>query len=140
MLTPFLVYLLTVILARGLVVLGLLILWRTGLMSFGQALYFGVGAYAVGLAEKYWGLRDAFALLALALAASAAMALVLGWLLRQYRDIYFAMLSLAFSMILYGTLVKSRVARAALTASRCRRRISSAGRRGRRWRCTRSCC
>jgi ABC-type branched-subunit amino acid transport system permease subunit len=108
-LTPFLVYLLTVILARGLVVLGLLILWRTGLMSFGQALYFGVGAYAVGLAEKYWGLRDAFALLALALASSALIAVALGFLLRQYRDIFFAMLSMAFSMILYGTLVKSRM-------------------------------
>jgi ABC-type branched-subunit amino acid transport system permease subunit len=32
---------------------------------------------------------------------------VLGFLLRQYRDIFFAMLSLAFSMILYGSLVKS---------------------------------
>lgn len=106
-LPPFLVYLLTVILARGLVVLGLMVLWRTGLMSFGQALYFGVGAYAVGLAEKYWHLRDALVLLALALAASLVLAFVLGFLLRQYRNIFFAMLSLAFSMIFYGTLVKS---------------------------------
>jgi branched-chain amino acid transport system permease protein len=106
-LPPYLVYLLTVILARGLVVLGLLILWRTGLMSFGQALYFGVGAYAVGLAQKYWHLRDAFALLALALVAGFVISFVLGFLLRRYRDIFFAMLSLAFSMILYGTLVKS---------------------------------
>lgn len=106
-LPPFLVYLLTVVLARGLVVLGLLVLWRTGLMSFGQALYFGIGAYAVGLAQKYWGLRDAFVLLFLALAAALLVAWVLGFLLRRYRNIFFAMLSLAFSMILYGTLVKS---------------------------------
>ena len=109
MLTPFLVYLLTVIVARALVVLGLLVLWRAGLMSFGQALFFGLGAYAVGLSQKYWGLRDAFALVALGILAAALIAWVLGFLLRQYRDIFFAMLSLAFSMILYGTLVKSRV-------------------------------
>ncbi len=101
------VYLLTVIVARALVVLGLVILWRTGLMSFGQALYFGLGAYAVGLSQKYLGLRDAFALTLLGLAAAVFAAVILGFLLRQYRDIFFAMLSLAFSMILYGTLVKS---------------------------------
>jgi ABC-type branched-subunit amino acid transport system permease subunit len=98
---------LTIILGRGMVVLGLLILWRTGLMSFGQALFYGVGAYAVGMAQKYWGLRDAFALLAIGIVTAALAAWVLGFLLRQYRDIFFAMLSLAFSMILYGTLVKS---------------------------------
>ncbi len=101
------IYLVTVILARALVVLGLMILWRTGLMSFGQALFFGIGAYAVGLTQKYTGWRDAFALLALAIVTAALVAWVLGFLLRQYRAIFFAMLSLAFSMILYGTLVKS---------------------------------
>ena len=34
-------------LATGSVALGLLVLWRTGLISFGHALYFGMGAYAV---------------------------------------------------------------------------------------------
>ena len=101
------VYLLTVILARGLVVLGLLVLWRAGLMSFGQALYFGLGAYTVGLMQLHSGLRDAFALVALGTIVAALVAAILGFLLRQYRDIFFAMLSLAFSMILYGTLVKS---------------------------------
>jgi len=106
-LSPFLIYLMTVVVARALVVLGLMVLWRTGLMSFGQALFFGIGAYAVGLSQKYWHLRDAFALVALGILAAAVIAWVLGYLLRQYRDIFFAMLSLAFSMILYGTLVKS---------------------------------
>ncbi len=39
----------TVAFAKGLVVLGLLVLWRAGLVSFGQALYFAGGAYAAGL-------------------------------------------------------------------------------------------
>ena len=48
----------TISLARGLVVLGLLILWRTGLISFGQALFFGIGGYTVGLLRVYAGVTD----------------------------------------------------------------------------------
>ena len=39
-----LVFLLALAIAKGLVVLGLLLLMRTGLVSFGQGLYFGLGA------------------------------------------------------------------------------------------------
>src|SRR6185312_4953693 len=101
------IFLATIIVAKALVVLGLLILWRTGLMSFGQALFYGVGGYAVGLAQLSFGLRDAFLLVLTGIVLAAVAALVLGFLLARYRDIFFAMLSLAFSMILYGTLVKS---------------------------------
>jgi branched-chain amino acid transport system permease protein len=96
-----------VALAKGLVVLGLLVLWRTGLVSFGQSLYYALGAYAVGLAYRHYGLTDAFVGLALAAALAGIVAFVLGFLLAGYRDLFFAMLSLAFSMILYGVLVKS---------------------------------
>jgi branched-chain amino acid transport system permease protein len=94
-------------LAKGLVVLGLLILWRTGLVSFGQSLYYALGAYAVGLAYRHYGLTDAFVAVALAAALAGLVAFVLGFLLAGYRDLFFAMLSLAFAMILYGVLVKS---------------------------------
>jgi ABC-type branched-subunit amino acid transport system permease subunit len=94
-------------LAKGLVVLGLLILWRTGLVSFGQSLYYAIGAYAVGLAYRYYGLTDAFVAVTLAAVLAGAVAFVLGFLLAGYRDLFFAMLSLAFAMILYGVLVKS---------------------------------
>jgi ABC-type branched-subunit amino acid transport system permease subunit len=94
-------------LAKGLVVLGLLILWRTGLVSFGQSLYYALGAYAVGLAYRHYGLTDAFVAVALAAELAAVVAFVLGFLLAGYRDLFFAMLSLAFAMILYGVLVKS---------------------------------
>src|ERR1700756_5533032 len=93
-------------LAKGLGVLGLLILWRTGLVSFGQSLYYALGAYAVGLAYRYFGLTDAFVAVALAAALAGVVAFLLGFLLAGYRDLFFAMLSLAFSMILYGVLVK----------------------------------
>jgi len=94
-------------LAKGLVVLGLLVLWRTGLVSFGQSLYYALGAYAVGLAYRHTGLTDAFVAVALAAAVAGVVAFVLGFLLAGYRDLFFAMLSLAFAMILYGVLVKS---------------------------------
>jgi len=42
-------FLMTVALAKGLVVLGLMILLRCGLVSFGQALYYCIGAYAAGM-------------------------------------------------------------------------------------------
>ncbi len=100
-------FLATVSLAKGLVALGLLLLMRTGLVSFGQGLYFAAGAYAAGIAAERWGVRDALVLVALGGAVAGALAAVVGLLLARYRTIFFAMLSLAFSMILYGLLVKS---------------------------------
>ena len=93
-------------LARGLAVLGLLVLWRTGLISFGHALYFGVGAYAVALIDQWAGVTDIFVRLGVAMLASVVLGVLLGFILRKYRAIFFAMLSLAMSMVLYGILVK----------------------------------
>ena len=111
LLGPFLpkwaVFLVTVSLAKGLVALGLLLLMRAGLVSFGQGLYYALGAYAGGVAAERYGLGEAVAMLALGTLAAAAVAAVLGILLARYRTIFFAMLSLAFSMILYGLLVKT---------------------------------
>jgi branched-chain amino acid transport system permease protein len=101
-------FLLTVAIGKGLTVLGLLLLLRTGLVSFGQGLYYCLGAYAAGVLGHYWGLTDAAILLLAAALTSAVVAAVLGLLLASYRSIFFAMLSLALSMILYGLLVKSQ--------------------------------
>jgi branched-chain amino acid transport system permease protein len=100
-------FLSTVSLAKGLVALGLVLLMRTGLVSFGQGLYFALGAYAAGMAPRLLGLHDALLMVLAGTLAAAIVGLVLGVLLARYRAIFFAMLSLAFSMILYGLLVKS---------------------------------
>lgn len=102
-----LVFMAMVVLAKGIVVLGLLVLMRTGLVSFGQGLYFGIGAYAAALLSHHWHVADAAAMLVAGAAAAGLVAAFLGLLLARYREIFFAMLSLAFSMILYGLLVKS---------------------------------
>ncbi len=91
-------------LGTGLVALGVMIQMRAGLVSFGQGLYFCIGGYAAGLAGKFAGISDIFLLLALGIVASVAVSFVLGFLLRRYREIFYAMLSLAVSMILFGLL------------------------------------
>lgn len=100
-------FLVTLALAKGLVALGLLLLMRTGLVSFGQGLYYGIGAYAAGMGASAFQLGDSVPMVLLGAAAAGLTALLLGLLLARYRTIFFAMLSLAFSMIFYGLLVKT---------------------------------
>ena len=100
-------FLLTIALAKGLVVLGLMLLLRCGLVSFGQALYYCIGAYAAGMLGRYLGIRDLVTLMLAGMAAAAFAAWVLGFLLARYRGIFFGLLSLALSMILYGLLLKT---------------------------------
>ena len=92
-------------LSRGLVAIGLLILWRAGLVSFGHALFFGFGAYTVAMLQIA-GVRDIFLLMIGGIFTAGMLAFLLGFLLRQYRAIFFALLNMAFSMILYGVLAK----------------------------------
>jgi ABC-type branched-subunit amino acid transport system permease subunit len=106
-LPAWLVSLATIAFANALVVLGLIILWRAGLVPFGQALFYAIGAYAVALLGRYTPLRDVFAMLLVGAVAAGLTAWLIGFLLARYRDIFFAMLSLAMSMILYGVLVKT---------------------------------
>ncbi len=97
----------TVTLARALAVLGLLLLLRGGLVSFGHGLYYCLGGYAVGLLDGQ-GVGDVVLRVLLAGLVGGAVAVPVGLLLRRYRGLFFAMLSLAFSMLLYGLLVKSQ--------------------------------
>lgn len=104
-----LTFMLTLALAKSLVVLGLLLLMRAGLVSFGQGLYYCLGAYCVGVAGDYLETQNALLLMLLAIIVCVVLASIIGLLLCRYRDIFFAMFSMAFSMILYGILVKSSV-------------------------------
>lgn len=107
LLPDWVVSLATIAFANALVVLGLIVLWRIGLVSFGQALYYCIGAYTVALSGRWFGLTDAFLLIVISGAAAGLAAWLVGFLIARYREIFFAMLSLALSMILYGVLVKS---------------------------------
>lgn len=92
----------------GLVALGIVTLMRGGLVSFGQGLVYCVGAYAAGLLATRAGITDAPLLLLVAMAASGLVGLVVGPLIARYRGIFFAILTLAISMVLYGVLIKTK--------------------------------
>jgi len=100
-------FMVTIAFAKGLVALGLMLLLRAGLVSFGQALYYCLGAYAAGALGRFFGVSDIFAQMLAGAAAAGVAAFILGFLLAKYRGIFFGLLSLALSMILYGLLVKN---------------------------------
>jgi len=100
-------FLVTIAIAKGLVALGLLLQLRAGLVSFGQALYYCVGAYTAGILGRFFGISDMLLQMIAGALVAAFIAFVLGFLLARYRGIFYGLLSLALSMILYGLLVKS---------------------------------
>jgi branched-chain amino acid transport system permease protein len=105
-LSDWIVFLLALALAKGAVVLGVVLLLRGGLISFGHALYFAVGAYTVAFLANRFGVGEALVAVPLAMVISGLLAAALGLLLTRFRGIYFAMLSLALSMIVYTVLIK----------------------------------
>ena len=106
-LPQWLLFILTIACAQGLVVLGLSLLIRAGLVSFGQALFYCVGAYTAGGLSRGFGVSDLFVQMLAGTVSAAVAAFVLGFLLARYRGIFFGLLSLALSMIFYGLIVKS---------------------------------
>ncbi len=77
-----------------------LLLGYTGLMSFGQGIFLGLGSYAAGLALLYMRVPLLAALLA-AMVVGAVAALVVGWFSIRQRGVYFVMLTLAFAQMFY---------------------------------------
>lgn len=77
-----------------------LLLGYTGLMSFGQGIFFGVGSYAAGLLLLRLNTSLPLTLAGCAV-ASAVVAAVVGWFAIRQRGIYFVMLTLAFSQMFY---------------------------------------
>ena len=108
-LPQWLLFILTIACAQGLVVLGLSLLIRAGLVSFGQALFYCIGAYTAGGLVRAFGISDLLVQMAAGTALAALAAFVLGFLLARYRGIFFGLLSLALSMIFYGLIVKSEM-------------------------------
>jgi branched-chain amino acid transport system permease protein len=79
-----------------------------GMVSMGHAAFYGLGAYAVGIASAQWaGTMGEQALLAwpLAMLASGALALGVGAISLRTRGVYFIMITLAFAQMLYYVFV-----------------------------------
>jgi len=93
-------------LATRVIVLGLaamavnFLLGFTGVLSFGHAAYFGLGAYGAAMSIKYFAPSTALAIV-VGVVVGAAAAAVIGGLIRKLRGTYFAMVTIAFGQVFY---------------------------------------
>lgn len=103
------VFLLLTAFAKGIAALGLLLLIRCGLLSFGQGLFYCVGGYGAGLFMLWGGITDAALLVLVGGLVALAIGAITAPLLAGYRGIFFGMLTLALSMLAHGILTKADV-------------------------------
>ncbi|MFC7157044.1 branched-chain amino acid ABC transporter permease [Halomarina halobia] len=82
------------------------LLGYTGLLSFGHAAFFGGSAYAIGLVLRYTEVRELFVLLPIGILAAAVLAVVIGYISVRHTEVYYALLMLALSFLLYVVTVK----------------------------------
>jgi branched-chain amino acid transport system permease protein len=99
----------TIAASNALVALGIVVLARTGNVSFGQGLFFAAGGYGVALIANNWGIADAVAQMLIGAVCGGLLGLAIGPLIARYSGIFFGMLTLALSMVFYGALVKTTV-------------------------------
>jgi len=78
-----------------------LLLGYTGLLSFGHSAYFGAGAYAVALMMRYLGVSSMELFLLGGIVCSAALAALFGVVCVRHTRIFFAILTLALSQVLW---------------------------------------
>jgi len=83
-----------------------LILGFGGMVSFGHAAFFGTGAYVVALLMKKAGVGFVPAMIAAPVAA-AVMAAIIGWFCVRLTGLYFSILTLAFSQLIYMVVFQS---------------------------------
>lgn len=92
----------TQVLIFGLFALGFNLLYGyTGLLSFGHAAYYGLGAYGAGIALAKLHVGSLWLGLASGLLLAGLGGAVIGFFCLRRRGIYFAMLTLAFAQLLY---------------------------------------
>jgi branched-chain amino acid transport system permease protein len=77
-----------------------LLIGYVGLLSFGHAAFFGGSAYVTALTAKELGFPPEFALLA-GTAAAAVLGALFGWIAIRRQGVYFAMVTLALSQIVF---------------------------------------
>lgn len=78
-----------------------LLLGYTGLLSFGHSAYFGVGAYAVAFMVRYMGVSSMELYIVGGIVVTAAVSALFGVVCVRYTRIFFAILTLALSQVLW---------------------------------------
>jgi len=108
LLPSWLLFPLAVALAQGIAASGIVVLMRSGNVTFGQALPYCMGAYTAWFVPQALGMSDAAAVVMFGGLAGMLISGLLGLFLVRFTGVFFAMLSLAFSMMFYGFLVKNQ--------------------------------
>jgi branched-chain amino acid transport system permease protein len=91
----------------GIAALGFnLLLGYTGLLSFGHSAFFGTGAYVAAFLVKYWDVRSMEAFIVAGVLASLLVAAVIGAVCVRYTRIFFGILALALSQVLWSLALK----------------------------------
>jgi branched-chain amino acid transport system permease protein len=106
---PFLIYPIVVmqVMCYALFAMGTnLLMGSVGLLSLGQAAYFGLGGYVAGYLVQSAGFTPELGIIAGG-AAGALLGVVFGWLAIRRQDIYFAMITLALAQIVYFAAVQA---------------------------------
>jgi len=84
-----------------------LLLGRTGLLSFGHAAFYAGGAYGLGLISLHVHPHPILGIV-VGVAAACLMALIIGFFCVRHTEIYFAMLTLAFGMMVFALIWNMR--------------------------------
>src|SRR5580698_9815884 len=77
-----------------------LLIGYVGLLSFGHAMFLGTGGYVAAHALKVWGVHPELGIL-IGIAASAGLGIITGVVAIRRQGIYFAMITLALSQLMY---------------------------------------
>lgn len=83
-----------------------LLLGYTGLLSFGHSAYFGTGAYAVAFMVKYFHVTSMELFIVGAIVASVVVSVLFGFVCVRYTRIFFGILTLALSQVLWSLAFK----------------------------------
>ena len=93
-------------LCYGLAALGVAVLMRAGQVSFGHAMYSCIAGYTVAFLARAYPALDGLLLVAAGVVAALVAGAIIGLFVVRYREIFFGMLNLALSMVLYSVLGK----------------------------------
>jgi branched-chain amino acid transport system permease protein len=105
--SPYMLLMLLPFFAYAIALLGFNLLFgTTGLLSFGHALFLGVGAYTASTLTSKFGVLSYEVILLVSMVVSALVALIIGSLCVRYTKIFFGMLTLAFGMLFHSFLFK----------------------------------
>lgn len=103
MMSGYVIYIVPQYLLYGVLAMSLSLIWGySGILSFGQAAFFALGAYAMGLVQQWeTAINPVYVALLVSLGTDAALAGILGYFLFSagVRDVYFVLVTLALSIM-----------------------------------------